>query len=430
MPGALHWFSRRRLLPAVAVGALYFLTVAAHGQTLPGARVEELLAMARERNPELAAMRAEAAAASERPAAAGALPDPMFRTELQDVTNYGGDRGTSLLPNRVGSTKYTLSQSLPFWGKRALRGEVADAEAAVAANRVEVSWTELATQIKSAHAQYWLNNRAQELNREILDLINRLEQVARIRYANGLAAQQDVIRAQVERSTMKAELIALEAERMQLRALINSLLTRPADAALADPELLRSMPPTAALDPVLLAERIEAKNPQLAAEQARFLVAEKNRELTYRNRYPDFTLGVSPIQERNQVNMWEIMLELNIPLQQGARRAQEREAEGMVEAARARRMSLAYRLRGEVSNTVAALEAARQVEMLTRSSLLPQADLTLQAAMVGYETGKVDFATLLDAQRQIRTAKLDVIKAQAEQQLRLAELERLVGEDL
>jgi len=42
----------------------------------------------------------------------------------------------------------------------------------------------------------------------------------------------------------------------------------------------------------------------------------------------------------------------------------------------------------------------------------------------------VDFATLLDAQRQIRKARQDAIKAQAEQQMRLAEIERLVGEDL
>ena len=42
----------------------------------------------------------------------------------------------------------------------------------------------------------------------------------------------------------------------------------------------------------------------------------------------------------------------------------------------------------------------------------------------------MDFATLLDAQRQIRKAKQDVIKAQAEQQARLADIERLIGEDL
>ena len=50
--------------------------------------------------------------------------------------------------------------------------------------------------------------------------------------------------------------------------------------------------------------------------------------------------------------------------------------------------------------------------------------------MAGYETGKVDFATVLDAQRQIRQARLAVLRAQADQQARLADIERLVGEDL
>jgi outer membrane protein TolC len=42
----------------------------------------------------------------------------------------------------------------------------------------------------------------------------------------------------------------------------------------------------------------------------------------------------------------------------------------------------------------------------------------------------VDFATLLDAQRQIRNARLALLRAQASQQQRLADIERLLGEDL
>jgi outer membrane protein TolC len=42
----------------------------------------------------------------------------------------------------------------------------------------------------------------------------------------------------------------------------------------------------------------------------------------------------------------------------------------------------------------------------------------------------VDFATLLDAQRQIRQARQNRIKAQADAQMRLAEIERILGEDL
>jgi outer membrane protein TolC len=66
---------------------------------------------------------------------------------------------------------------------------------------------------------------------------------------------------------------------------------------------------------------------------------------------------------------------------------------------------------------------------LVTNSLLPQAELSLQSALAGYENAKVDFATLLDAQRQIRQAKLTRIKAQAEGQARLAQLQRLLGEE-
>ena len=68
--------------------------------------------------------------------------------------------------------------------------------------------------------------------------------------------------------------------------------------------------------------------------------------------------------------------------------------------------------------------------LLTTTSLLPQSEATLQAALAGYENGKVDFATLLDAQRQIRKSRQDRLKAQAEAQARLAAIERLLGEDL
>jgi outer membrane protein TolC len=165
-------------------------------------------------------------------------------------------------------------------------------------------------------------------------------------------------------------------------------------------------------------------------EDARLRAAEKSRELAYKNRYPDFSLGLAPTQSGGSVKEWGVMLEVNIPLQQSARRSQEREAEAMLSAARARKESTANQVLAELSGNLSGLDAARQTEMLTTSSLLPQAELTFQAALTGYQNGKVDFATLLDAQKQIRQAKQNLIKSQAEAQMRLAEIERLLGEDL
>jgi outer membrane protein TolC len=77
-------------------------------------------------------------------------------------------------------------------------------------------------------------------------------------------------------------------------------------------------------------------------------VAQKNRDLTQRNRYPDLTVGVSPSQMGSRITTWGVMVEMNIPLQQESRRSQERESEAMVSAARSRAESLSQQLQGDL----------------------------------------------------------------------------------
>lgn len=394
-----------------------------------GANVEGLLEYARG-NPEYAATRDEADAAAERIYPAGAFPDPLFRMELQNLTNAGSDAPPSLNPSKVGSTKYTVLQPIPFWGKRDLKRDVAQAEAEQAQGRSALTWNDLAATIKTTYARYYLAIRNEQLTREILELLVRLERVALARYESGVAAQQDVIRAQVEATTMRGELVMLESEREGLQATLNGLLARRSTAPLAEPERLRAIPSPAKLEPEALVDRMRGRNPQLFTDDARIRAAEKNRDLVYRNRYPDFAIGVSPIQMGSKIGEWEAMIELNIPLQQETRRHQEREAESMLSAARQQKEAAANRLVGELFENLAALKAAQKIETLTTTRLLPQSEATLAAALAGYETGKVDFATLLDAERQIRKSKQDTLRAQADSQVRLAAIERLVGEEL
>jgi outer membrane protein TolC len=84
----------------------------------------------------------------------------------------------------------------------------------------------------------------------------------------------------------------------------------------------------------------------------------------------------------------------------------------------------------DLAENLSGIEAARRAETLTRTSLLPQAELTFDSALAAYENGQVDFATLLEAQQQIRKARLNQVKAQSEAWIRLAEIERLLGEEL
>ncbi len=395
-----------------------------------GATVQGLLNYARAQSPEINAMRQEADAAAQRIGPAGALPDPVVRVELMNVNNYGNGNSLSLLPWKVGETKYTLMQSLPLWGKRDLRRDAAAADAKQAEARTDAIWAELAARIKTTYAEYYRAAGNERLAGEVLGLMARLEQVAQARYAGGLGAQSDAIRAQLEQTAMRAELISLDGEKRQIRAKLNGLLARSSTAELADPEALRPVPALSTADALSLADRARARNPQIAAELARLATAQKNRDLTQANRYPDLTVGVSPSQMGSRITTWGVMFEMNIPLQQESRRGQEREAEAMVGAARSRADALSNQLLGDLGANLAGLDAARRTEALINTQLLPQSELGLQSALSAYENGKAEFAMLLEAQRQIRKARQDLLKSQVEAQLRLADIERILGEDL
>jgi outer membrane protein TolC len=403
---------------------------AAEAEQVIGGHVESLLEFARARHPEFAALRAEAEAAAARVEPAGALPDPVLRTELRNVTNAGSDAGASILPSRVGSTRYAVSQTLPWFGKRDLRREVAGAGADEAQARARAGWLDLATRIKLNYAQHHVHLISIRYAQENLDLMRRLAEIARLRYASGLANQQDALRAQGEITAMQTDLVMLEGESAQASARMRALLGRPDNVRLHPPEHLRTLPPPVKLDFAALEGRLRANNPQLVTDDARISGAEKARDLVQRNRYPDVNVGLAPIQVGNRVAEWELMFEINLPLQRDSRRQQEREADLMLEAARLRRQGNLNQSLADLSESLAGLEIAQRLESLVASGLLPQAELNLNSALTGYENGRSDFAVVLDAHRQLRKARNDLVKARGDQQMRLAEIERLVGEDL
>jgi outer membrane protein TolC len=341
-----------------------------------------------------------------------------------------GAQNPTLWPSDVASTRYTFTQELPWFGTRGLKREQAEAAAQGADASTQTVWADVAARIKLGYAQLFFLQRNAHLSQEVLGLMQRLEQMARSRYAGGLAPQQDAIRAQTEQTAMRGELIGLQTELRTNQSRMNALLARPIAAPLAEPQSLRALPSADKLDFAALEQRARAHNPQLASDDAKLKAADKGQELTFKGRYPTIMLGVAPTQFQNDFKTWDLMLEMNIPLWQGTRRAQEREALAMRDAAEARRNATANQVLADLSENVLALQSAQQTEALVSNSLLPQAELSLQSALAGYEAGKVDFATVLDAQRQIRLAKQSRIKALAEGQARLAQIERLLGEDL
>lgn len=413
-------------LPALAQAAL----AASASSVAPlGATLDGLLRYAREHNPDLAVRRFEAQAARERIEPASALPDPRFEVELMDFTNtMNPERSPSLLPGQVGNTRYRIVQPLPFWGKRGLRGEVAEALAGQAETQQEGSVRDVEARIKTAYARQFQATGQVRILRETLALLEAIEKLVLTRYGVGLVPQQDALRAQSELTSVKLEMVEAQRRQRDNAARLNALLARDGDAPLAEPARLPAAPASVSYRQLL--EQISSDSPELSGERYGVVAATRSKELTWLNRYPDFAVGLTNNRPYNAADNWELMIGINIPLQQSSRRAQEREAERRLESAQTRVVAAETRLAGRLGEALAAFDANRDKAALLRDTLLPQASATFAAAQSGYESGRVNFNTLLDAERQILRTRLALLDAEVETALRLAELEQLAGAPL
>ena len=416
-PGAL-----RHSLAASALGvALLGAGVVHAAEPIPGATLAGIRALVIERNPELKALAFEVEAMSARERPAGAFPDPMFAIEWRDIDN----EDPSLNPSRVGATAYQFQQTFPLWGKRGLARDAARAATQAADAEQRARALELLAEAERAYARFWYAAEASVALDRVIAVLGDIEQLVTARYRTGLVPLQDPLKAQVEITLMQRERIALDAQRAEAASTLNRILDRSPDASHASPAAMPSLPIPWTLDEVIA--QVELGHPSVLGAASVIEAARRNRELTYRNRYPDLTVRVSPIQMGDRIATWDLMLGIEIPLQQGRRRADEQEARSMEQAAEMRLAAVRAELRGRAAERYAAWRSAERQRVLVQDTLLGQAEASYRAALSSYQVGAVEFITLLEALREWRAAEFARFEATRDALERAADLRALIG---
>jgi outer membrane protein TolC len=414
---------RRALLPLLLLLLLQGAPARAQAPP-PGRDVASVITWLRANNPELRALALEAEAARARILPAGALPDPSASITLRGIDP---DRAWRV-SGKESETTYAVRQRFPLWGKRELATAAARQEAGAAELDREAAARDLLARAEADYVRYWHADEAVAVLDRRLALLRQVGEIAAARYALGLAAQQDAIRAQVEQTAIRRERIERIAVRQSATATLNALLGRPADAELAEPESEPLLPVSTADRAAAISELQSAGHPAVLAQQARAQAAHSQVALQQRNRYPDVTVGVGAMQQRGGLEGLELMLEVEIPFQQRARREREREARLREEAALARVEAISTTLAGQVAVAWTQWNSARERRELTEKTLMPQADAAFQSALASYQVGEVDFGTLLEALNQWQGADLDRVDALRDELLGAAAVRAIEGE--
>jgi hypothetical protein len=76
------------------------------------------------------------------------------------------------------------------------------------------------------------------------------------------------------------------------------------------------------------------------------------------------------------------------------------------------------------------MERRQKLVELYKVGIIPQAEQSLESAVIGYRVNKVDFLTLLDGRMNLFNYERELYESQAEYMMKLAQLEAVVGTEL
>lgn len=385
-------------------------------------KLEELIEQALENNPEIKSMQRRFDMMRARVPQAKALDEPMLSI------GYMGNIAPFYVQRDDPSSGRSISitQDLPFPGKRTLKGKVASSDADAEWWAFEQTRRNVVAEVKDAYFDLYYLNKALGVVTKTKTLLEQFTKIAEARYAVGRGIQQDVLKAQVEFSKLLEQQTILEQRKQIAEARLNSLLYRESDSPLGIPAELqpREFPYTLAG----LNESAIANYPQLKAQRKKMDGAQYAIQLAKKEFYPDFSVGFTYVNRPAMPEMYGVMVGVKLPIYRAQKqRPALTEATASFEAEKRTLENMVTVLMFKIRDKYLAQHTAARLVKLYSSTIVPQSSASMESAIAGYQVGKVDFLTLLDNLVTLLNYELSYYEQLSNEQKAVAGLEPLVG---
>ena len=398
-------------------------TAALHAEEKPFGP-QDLLKGLIQNNPEIQAARFRFEAATKRPSQAGTLPEPTA-----SYTNLGvGHPFSRLNASEFSYQGLGVSQELPFPGKLGLAAEEAKREAESEQQNYRSVILDVTARLKVAYYEWLAVQKAIELTRKNSDLLSRFEEIARNRYTVGKGLQQDVLKAQLEVSSLEREIVMLEEKRQRAEAAIASLLAVPS-VSLRPPVEVQTSTFSMSLDDLVKATD---EAPRIRAEQKMVDARAVGINRSLKDFRPDF--GVSLQWQHTGGNFpdyYMAAVEVKIPIYYARKqRYALEESYSRLNEAKQNYRSAQQQATYQVKDQYLAIQSSERILNLYKTTLLPQAQLTVDSAASAYEVGNIDFLSLVTNLTNLISLERQYYDEVARHEEALARLEPIVGKEL
>lgn len=416
--------SARFYLPGIAF-ALLLLSGAVPVAAAEPPVLRQLLAEA-DSNPALGAAREQIAVSRARVPQLTSLDDPVLSLAL---LNYPID-GFNSSDTPMTGTEIRLAQKFPFPGKLATRGQVAEEQSKWQAAVYQDARLQTRRQVKDAWYRLLFQRRAIELTQRNLELLGDFITLTETRYAVGKGLQQNVLKAQLERSKQQDKLLSLQQQKAATRAELNSLAGQPTERELDIDSELQGV--TEQFELARLNQQAEQNRPMLNAYSALIEQYQGKRRLAKLDERPDFNVWAGYRWRDNGLpdegtDFISAGVSFNLPVRRERTRAAVAEADSGLRLAYQQRGDFLNQTRLTIHRALIRLQEAKRLDELYRNGVLPQAEQTFQATLSAYQVDKVDFLDLLDALMSLYRYQIDAARMLRDQQRSRAEIEAAAG---
>jgi len=367
--------------------------------------LEQYVALALQRSPELSALRARQASAQEAVEPAGALPDPMVGVMYQAL-------GTPWQPmGPMSMVQGEITQPIPGGGKREARRVAARANVELQQQGVQASRARLSAEVRAVFTQLYALDREHDALTQGDALLVALLGGVTGRFVSGGIDQESLARAEFERSRLKERLLDLRSEREVLTARLNRLLARPEDSPIPQLGVLPEVP----LELTVVSDATLARSPELRLRRAAVAASVASEQSAQADLSPNYQVGLAGGATTTGVPVFTFRFAMELPVWSSTKQEpMVRAARRASEAAQDEYHDEALRLRGRLAELAAEFRRAQAQIALYHDELLPRAELTLSAARNAYSVGRGDFSTIIEDYRAWLEVQSDLAQRYAE----------------
>jgi outer membrane protein TolC len=256
-------------------------------------------------------------------------------------------------------------------------------------------------------------------------LLKDVEQIAESRYRVGQGNQQEVLKAQLQRTKILQSITMHHREVGQLEAQLKQLLNRPQESPDIQTEALTPRSLTYSASDLL--SLIKQQNPDVQAQQAMLAKTDSQVELAKKEFRPDFAVQyMYQNTDRKFRDYYMASFTVTLP-NRGRRKAQLAEAEASRDQAHKQlEAEIQQRLAEVQDQYVVARTSAEQLNIY-KDGLIPQSNATFQSALASYKANRQDFETLLSSFMDVLNLEIEYQRELADHEVALARLEALTG---